>query len=43
MKTEYRNTDLNFDQVRKDYQNKFGRLPPYPYDDEYGNILRAVE
>lgn len=46
MKTEYRNTDLNFDQVRKDYQNKFGRLPPIlmmmSMETYYGLLNKAI-
>ena len=47
MKTKYENTELNFEQVRKDYLNKFGTLPPLrmmmSMETYYGLLNKAIK
>lgn len=44
---EDQNTNLNFDQVRKDYQDKFGTLPPIlmmmSMETYYGLLDKAIK
>lgn len=44
---EDQNTNLNFDQVRKDYQDKFGTLPPIlmmmGMETYYGLLDKAIK